>query len=170
MGKHRPGTPGNEDHPTNPDLFGKDKFYDPDEGGSRRALWAVFLCLTVAAVCVAIGFMFGMGHGPTDTQLRSNAVITEPGETITETAKVTLKSQLPGPTKTITKQAGPRLIPTPGPTIYRTVPAPVVTKFVQPKPNVTITKTVRATATKTVETEVRVTCIWRPRIGELECP
>lgn len=160
MGKHRVGAlPGNDDHPTNPDLWGKDQYYEPDDR-PRKAAWAVALCLTVVVLVVGgIGFMFGMGRSSADTS--DMKIITT---TVTPAAgprsTVTVKSQ-PKPRVTVTK-VRPSLMP--GPTVYRTVPAPAVTKIVkvQPKPNVT--KTVTAVATVTERA-----CFSRSMI-EIECP
>jgi hypothetical protein len=135
---------GTPERPTNPDLWGKDPFYDVNDR-SQRALWAIILCVTLALLIVGgIGFLWGTGVAADDGSTPT------PVTTITETETVTAKptARAKASAKTITKV---------GPTVYRTRPAQVIRVTSAPKV-ITVTKTPRPLprVTKTIEVEIEV--------------
>lgn len=161
QGRHEKDDQEEPKTPTNPDLWGNDKFYDTDKGSGFRIAGAVAFCLVVVVAASGIGYVSGYGSAE---NLPENVYVTTES---TVTSNVTVKSQK---TKTITQTPAPTTKTVPGPTIYRTpapslIPRPTVTRTIKP-PRATVTKT----RTRTIEIEVpaeTITIVCRPR--DLDC-
>lgn len=164
---------GDPTAPSNPDLFGKDPFYDGDER-SRFAAWALALCVVLGiAIFGGGGYMFGIGKVSDESKI-------SPTKTVTETITATPEPQpapRPGPTVTVTRKSQ---VTVPGPTQPpKTV---ITTKTIAPQSTLTayrtlpgIRVTVRATITRTAfsEPSTAYRCFRVRRDGstvEIGCP